>query len=161
MQKRSASLGEPHERSAGQISSVTGGFGENQVSSVAQIVDWTRLLDTLGRADLKKRWDELHARRSTLVHGLAPVPGVNDGPLANEVMSRPGARRYATLDDLDTLDAARRDPEVLVGGPGAVTLDEVQREPELLRAVKRAIDRDRKPGRFLLTGSEHFISRWT
>jgi predicted AAA+ superfamily ATPase len=69
----------------------------------------------------------------------------------------PGARRYATLDDLDTLDAARRDPEVLVGGPGAVTVDEVQREPELLRAVKRAIDRDRKAGRFLLTGSANLL----
>lgn len=69
----------------------------------------------------------------------------------------PGARRYATLDDLDVLDAARRDPEVLVGGPGPVTLDEVQREPELLRAVKRAIDRDRTPGRFLITGSANLL----
>jgi predicted AAA+ superfamily ATPase len=69
----------------------------------------------------------------------------------------PGARRYATLDDLDVLDAARRDPEALVGGPGPVTLDEVQREPELLRAVKRAIDRDRTPGRFLLTGSANLL----
>lgn len=69
----------------------------------------------------------------------------------------PGVRRYATLDDLDTLDAARRDPEVLVGGAGAVTVDEVQREPELLRAVKRAIDRNRKPGRFLLTGSANLL----
>ncbi|MHB8477520.1 MAG: ATP-binding protein [Steroidobacteraceae bacterium] len=69
----------------------------------------------------------------------------------------PGERRYATLDDIDVLDAARRDPEVLVGGPGPVTLDEVQREPELLRAVKRAIDRDRTPGRFLLTGSANLL----
>jgi predicted AAA+ superfamily ATPase len=69
----------------------------------------------------------------------------------------PGERRYATLDDLDVLDAARRDPEVLVGGPGPVTLDEVQREPDLLRAVKRAIDRDRTPGRFLLTGSANLL----
>lgn len=69
----------------------------------------------------------------------------------------PGARRYATLDDLDVLDAARRDPEALLGGSGALTLDEVQREPELLRAVKRAIDRDRKPGRFLLTGSANLL----
>jgi len=68
-----------------------------------------------------------------------------------------GKRRYATLDDLDVLDAARRDPEVLLGGPGAVTLDEVQRAPDLLRAVKRAIDRDRKPGRFLLTGSANLL----
>jgi predicted AAA+ superfamily ATPase len=57
-----------------------------------------------------------------------------------------GARRCATLDDLDVLDAARRDPETLVGGPSPVTLDEVQREPALLASVKRAIDRDRRPG---------------
>jgi predicted AAA+ superfamily ATPase len=69
----------------------------------------------------------------------------------------PGARRYATLDDLDVLDAAQHDPEVLVGGPDPVTLDEVQRAPELLRAVKRAIDRDRKTGRFLLTGSANLL----
>ena len=68
-----------------------------------------------------------------------------------------GKRRYATLDDLDVIDAARRDPEILVGGPGPVTLDEVQREPELLRAVKRAVDRDRTPGRFLLTGSANLL----
>jgi len=66
-------------------------------------------------------------------------------------------RRYATLDDLDVLDAARRDPEALVGGTGPVTLDEVQREPTLLSAVKRAIDRDRRPGRFLLTGSANLL----
>jgi predicted AAA+ superfamily ATPase len=69
----------------------------------------------------------------------------------------PGRRRYLSLDDLDVLDAARRDPEALVGGSEPVTLDEVQREPGLLRAVKRAIDRDRKPGRFLITGSANLL----
>lgn len=69
----------------------------------------------------------------------------------------PGERRYRSLDDYDVLDAARRDPQVLVGGTGPVTLDEVQREPALLSAVKRAIDRDRKPGRFLLTGSANLL----
>jgi predicted AAA+ superfamily ATPase len=69
----------------------------------------------------------------------------------------PGGRRYLSLDDLDVIDAARRDPEALVGGTEPVTLDEVQREPELLRAVKRAIDRRRRPGRFLLTGSANLL----
>lgn len=55
----------------------------------------------------------------------------------------PGTRRYRSLDDLDVLDAARRDPEALVGGDDPVTLDEIQRAPELLHAVKRAIDRRR------------------
>lgn len=69
----------------------------------------------------------------------------------------PGRRRYATLDDLDVFDAVRRDPDSLVGTRGPVTLDEVQRAPELLRAVKRSIDRDRTPGRFLLTGSANLL----
>jgi predicted AAA+ superfamily ATPase len=68
-----------------------------------------------------------------------------------------GKRRFHSLDDLDVVDAARRDPEVLVGGAEPVTLDEVQREPRLLRAVKRAIDRQRTPGRFLLTGSANLL----
>lgn len=68
-----------------------------------------------------------------------------------------GERRYRTLDDFDVRDAARRDPEALVGGNEPVTLDEVQREPDLLSAVKRAIDRQRRPGRFLLTGSANLL----
>ena len=62
-----------------------------------------------------------------------------------------------SLDDLDVLDLARRDPDALVQGTGPVTLDEVQREPELLRAVKREIDQLRRPGRFLLTGSANLL----
>ncbi|MXX10417.1 MAG: ATP-binding protein [Nitrospira sp. SB0677_bin_15] len=69
----------------------------------------------------------------------------------------PGGRRYVSLDDLDALDAARRDPQALVGGERPVTLDEVQREPGVLHAVKREIDRRRRPGRFLLTGSANLL----
>lgn len=69
----------------------------------------------------------------------------------------PGRRRFHSLDDLDVVDAARRDPDVLVGGSQPVTLDEVQREPDLLRAVKRAIDQHRRPGQFLLTGSANLL----
>ena len=69
----------------------------------------------------------------------------------------PGGRRFLSLDDLDVVDLARRDPEALIGGGLAVTLDEVQREPNLLHAVKREIDRRRRPGQFLLTGSANLF----
>jgi predicted AAA+ superfamily ATPase len=62
--------------------------------------------------------------------------------------------RYLTLDDVTVLNAAQRDPAGFVadlGGP--IILDEVQRAPELFPAIKAAVDRDRSPGRFLLTGS--------
>ena len=69
----------------------------------------------------------------------------------------PGPRRLVSLDDLDAVELARRDPEALLGDT-PVTLDEIQREPELLRAVKRAIDRRRRPGQFLLTGSANLLA---
>lgn len=63
--------------------------------------------------------------------------------------------RYLTLDDLRTLESARRDPVGLIESTadGPVIIDEIQRAPELLLPVKAAIDRDRRPGRFILTGS--------
>ena len=73
------------------------------------------------------------------------------------VQARHPSRRYLTLDDLDVQAAAGNDPEAIVGGAGPVTIDEVQREPELLHAVKRAIDRKRTAGRFLLTGSANLL----
>lgn len=69
----------------------------------------------------------------------------------------PGTWRYFSLDDLDTRDLARRDPEALVGHRDPVILDEIQREPRLLHAVKQAIDERRQPGRFLLTGSTSLL----
>jgi predicted AAA+ superfamily ATPase len=62
--------------------------------------------------------------------------------------------RYLTLDDLGVLSAARGDPAgFLAGTEGPLVLDEVQRAPELFLAIKLAVDRQRRPGRFLLTGS--------
>ena len=69
--------------------------------------------------------------------------------LAQELM--PGGRRFLSLDDLDVVDAPPRSRGA-PGGSQQVTLDEVQREPDLLHAVKRAIDQQRQPGKFLITG---------
>ena len=66
--------------------------------------------------------------------------------------------RYVTLDDAVVLDAARNDPAGFVahtGGP--VILDEVQRAPELFAAIKAEVDRQRQPGRFLLTSSANIL----
>lgn len=62
-------------------------------------------------------------------------------------------RRYLTLDDFATLEVAQRDPEALIAGESALTIDEAQRCPDLLLAVKQEVDRDRSPGRFVLSGS--------
>lgn len=69
----------------------------------------------------------------------------------------PGRRAYHTLDDLDVRALAERSPDELVGRPGPMVLDEVQRVPDLLLAVKRAVDRERQPGRYILTGSANLL----
>ena len=63
------------------------------------------------------------------------------------------ARVYVTLDDAATLAAARHDPTGFVRDFDAAVIDEVQRAPELLLSIKQSVDMDRRPGRFLLTGS--------
>jgi predicted AAA+ superfamily ATPase len=66
-------------------------------------------------------------------------------------------RRFYSLDDFAVLEAARRDPDGLVEGNEPVTIDEAQRCPELLIAVKRAVDRKRRPGQFVLSGSANLM----
>lgn len=76
--------------------------------------------------------------------------------LARE-LSAGDARVYLTLDHLPTLSRARAEPEVLVESDRPLAIDEVQRAPDLLLAVKHAVDLDRRPGRFLLTGSANLL----
>jgi len=66
-------------------------------------------------------------------------------------------RRYISLDDLTTLNRARNDPEALLEGDEALIIDEAQRAPELFPAIKRAVDRKRENGRFLLSGSANLL----
>jgi predicted AAA+ superfamily ATPase len=61
---------------------------------------------------------------------------------------------FVNLDDLDALGAARSDPAgFLVAHGDRLVIDEVQRAPELFIAIKASVDRSRRAGRFLLTGS--------
>ncbi len=65
---------------------------------------------------------------------------------------------YITFDDENLLIAAREDPVAFVAElPARVILDEVQRVPELFLSLKAAVDADRQPGRFILTGSANVL----
>ena len=67
-------------------------------------------------------------------------------------------RAYVTLDEEPMLRTAREDPLGFIAAlPACVTLDEVQRAPGLLLAIKASVDSDRRPGRFLLTGSANLL----
>lgn len=66
--------------------------------------------------------------------------------------------RYLTLDDELTLLAAREDPVGLIRSLDRAVIDEIQRAPQLLLAIKKTVDEDRRPGRFLLTGSANLMA---
>ena len=81
--------------------------------------------------------------KSTLVTGLA---------------ERGHKASYVTLDDPTVLAAARADPGGFVDQfQEPAIIDEVQRAPEVFLPIKAAVDRDRRPGRFLLTGSANVL----
>jgi hypothetical protein len=68
----------------------------------------------------------------------------------------PGAS-YLALDFPGNAEAARSAPErLLMQYPEPLIIDEIQYAPSLLRHLKARIDQNRKPGRFLLTGSQAF-----
>lgn len=66
--------------------------------------------------------------------------------------------RYLTLDDELTLLSAMEDPVGLVRSLDRAVIDEIQRAPQLLLAIKKSVDEDRRAGRFLLTGSANLMA---
>ena len=65
---------------------------------------------------------------------------------------------YITLDDITQLDGAREDPKRFIQElPRPIVIDEIQKAPELLPAIKEEVDRKRKNGDFLLTGSANLL----
>lgn len=76
-----------------------------------------------------------------------------------EVVLRHGDNGVARfLDDPVTRAAAVADPVRFVRHDGLMLIDEVQRVPDLWLAIKHVVDRDPRPGRFLLTGSARLLA---
>ena len=63
------------------------------------------------------------------------------------------SRTFVTLDDNQSRRFAREDPVGFVRGLQRAVIDEIQRVPDLILALKRVVDEDPSPGRFLMTGS--------
>lgn len=74
-------------------------------------------------------------------------------------LSYPGSVEFVTLDDKANRVAAGRDPRSFVRRRAdTLVIDEAQFQPSLFRAIKAEVDRDRRPGRFVLTGSSRLLS---
>lgn len=105
---------------------------------------------------LRPRW--LAARLQAALDALPVVVlmGARQTGKTTLAQSLPGRRAFLSLDDLGILGQARGDPDALLANR-PVTIDEVQRAPELFLPLKRAVDRSRRRGDFLLTGSANLL----
>jgi uncharacterized protein len=73
-------------------------------------------------------------------------------------ISQTHGREVVDLDDLATRDAVRADPSLFVRGDPPVLIDEFQHAPEVLDAIKSELNRDPRPGRFVITGSTRYAT---
>lgn len=91
---------------------------------------------------------------AVLIHG----PRQSGKTTLARMVGDPKGYRYLSFDEDAVRAAAERDPVGFVAElPARVVLDEVQRVPTLFTALKVAVDRDRRAGRFLLTGSANVL----
>ncbi len=89
-----------------------------------------------------------------LIHG----PRRSGKTTLARMVGEPRGFSYLSFDDVATLDLAQEDPVGFVAGlPERVILDEVQRVPTLFMSLKASVDRNRVPGRFILTGSANVL----
>jgi len=72
--------------------------------------------------------------------------------LARRIANHDG-RPFVTLDDEQSRRFARNDPAGFVRGLRTAAIDGIQRAPDLVLALKKSVDEDPRPGRFLITGS--------
>lgn len=98
--------------------------------------------------------DALADTRVVVLNGARQV---GKSTLARLVVAETPGAGGRFLDDAGTRESARDDPSGFVRHGGLLLIDEVQRVPDLLLAVKYEVDRDPRPGRFLLTGSARLL----
>jgi hypothetical protein len=78
--------------------------------------------------------------------------------LIREIVETIYPARYVTFDEVTVLSGAKSDPDgFLKNITFPIAIDEVQRAPEFFLAIKAEVDRVRKPGRFILTGSANVL----
>jgi len=102
-----------------------------------------------------KRWQVENTQRALKNRRVVAITGARQSgktTLTEQVMGDKGI--YRSLDKDEFLQSAKFDPNEFVKNPsGTMVIDEIQKVPSLLSEIKLAVDKDNRPGQYLLTGS--------
>ncbi|MGQ0573275.1 MAG: ATP-binding protein [Pseudonocardia sp.] len=71
-------------------------------------------------------------------------------------LARTTGGQVVDLDDRATRTVAAADPALYTGSPTVTFIDEYQRVPDILDAIKAELNRELRPGRFVVTGSTNY-----
>ncbi|MCL2833377.1 MAG: ATP-binding protein [Treponema sp.] len=106
------------------------------------------------------RWQVSNVRDALKLRRVVVISGARQSgktTLSHQIF--PGDADYRTLDDTDMLDFALKDPKGFIIKTGkTMVIDEVQKAPRLIPEIKQAVDRDKSPGQYLLTGSANILT---
>jgi len=109
--------------------------------------------------DQIQRWqagvvkEALETRRIVVISGARQTGKTT---LSRQIL--PDTGDYRSLDDTDMLDFALKDPKGFVmNKTGTIVIDEIQKAPKLIPEIKQVVDKDKRPGQYLLTGSANIL----
>ncbi|GAA0380522.1 ATP-binding protein [Microbispora corallina] len=111
-------------------------------------------LALIPRRALNMTREALADTRVVVINGARQV---GKSTLAQSIARERADSSELYLDQAAVRAAAQQDPDGLVHREGLLLIDEIQRVPELLLSIKREVDADPRPGRFLLTGSARLL----
>ena len=107
-----------------------------------------------------QRWQVDSVNKALKLRRIVAVTGARQTgktTLSRQVLAKTGD--YRSLDDTDMLDFALSDPKGFVlHESGTMVIDEIQKAPKLIPEVKQVVDKNNRPGQYLLTGSANILT---
>jgi len=107
----------------------------------------------------KPRWKADLIKNATKVHPVVILTGARQVGKTTLLRHEPLLKdyKYITLDNLDALEIAGKNPDALWAGTDTIIIDEVQKAPTVLSAIKQAVDLKHRNIHFVLSGSANLL----
>ena len=114
------------------------------------------------------RWQTESVKEALKLRRVVVVSGARQTgktTLSQQVLEKTGD--YRSLDDTDMRKFAHSDPKGFIindsgaleaGAAGTMVIDEIQKAPNLMPEIKQAVDKNPRPGQYLLTGSANILT---